>query len=69
MPISHYLPQLKFTDAPANNIVPDAPTLCTVNEIKLNDPLIVGKFGVPPDGNLKCGKTAVAIPTFSILIV
>ena len=45
--------QLKFTDAPASSCVPAAPTLFTVNEIKLIDPLALGKLGVEPDGNKK----------------
>ena len=59
---------MKLTDAPANNIVPAAPTLCIVNVIKLNDPLAVGNDGVPPDGNLNAVlNPTVATPTFSIL--
>ena len=56
---------MKLTDAPANNIVPAAPTLCIVNVIKLNDPLAVGNDGVPPDGNLNAVlNPTVATPTF-----
>jgi hypothetical protein len=45
--------QLKFTDAPASSCVPAAPTLFTVNEIKLIDPSTLGKLGAEPDGNKK----------------
>jgi len=53
MQIPIYLPQLKFTDAPASSCVPAAPTLFTVNEIKLIAPSAVGNDGVEPDGNKK----------------
>ena len=64
----HYLPQLKFTDDPDKSCVetPTAPARCTVNEIKLIDPLAVGKTGVPPDGNKKYVlNPTVAIPEFT----
>ena len=67
---THYLPQLKFTDAPASSVVPAAPVLWIVNDIKLIDPLPDGKFGAAPDGNLNAVlNPTVATPTFSILIV
>ena len=43
--------------------MPDAPALCTVNEIKLIAPLAVGKVGTPPPGNRKYVlKPTVVIP-------
>ena len=63
-------PQLKFTDAPASNCVPPAPTLFTVNEIKLIAPLAVGSEGAEPDGNKKnVLNPTVVIPELIILTV
>ena len=66
--ITIIIPQLKLTDAPANNTVltPTAPALCTVNEIILIEPLAVGNDGAAPDGNLKYveSRVTVAIPEF-----
>ena len=49
---------------------PTAPARCTVNEIKLIAPLVVGKLGVPPEGNMKYVlNPTVAIPELTILKV
>jgi hypothetical protein len=63
-------PQLKLSDAPASSCVPPAPTLFTVNEIKLIDSSAVGKLGTDPDGNKKYVlNPTVAIPELMILTV
>ena len=49
-----YLPsQLKFTEAPASNSVPPAPTLLTVNDTRLLAPDADGRLGVAPLGHKK----------------
>ena len=53
-PIYFYLPnQLKLTEAPASSCVPAAPTLLTVNDIRLIAPSVDVNAGVAPDGNKK----------------